>query len=205
MVCLKMTRKCSLTQVFSGIVQMVTPAENPIDKYAELTALFRAGLAGDGVAYGQFLQKTTLILRRMLGKKLPPSDVEDVVQDILISLHKARHTHDGQRPLMPWVFAIARFRLNDYLRKAYSRAGHEVYVANIEENAAADVTETYREDESIGELLQDLPERQKRILTLLYLEGHTAKEAGRLLDMGESAIKVAAHRAIKKIRERLGG
>jgi DNA-directed RNA polymerase specialized sigma24 family protein len=39
---------------------------------------------------------------------------------------------------------------------------------------------------------------------MMYVEGHTAKETGRRLAMNESAVKVAAHRAIKKIRDRLG-
>jgi len=71
------------------------------DKYAELTALFRSGVEGHAVNYHRFLQQITPILRRAVSRKLPISDVEDTVQEILISIHKARHTYDGERPLMP--------------------------------------------------------------------------------------------------------
>lgn len=185
-----------------------TPANGYIarpmnDKYAELTALFLAGTAGDAGRYNQFLQQATGIFRRVLAKRLPPDDIEDVVQNILISVHKARHTYDGDRPLMPWLLSIAAFRVNDHLRRAYARAGREVDIGPVIENLAADVTFDAFEGESVEELLADVPERQKNILTLMYVEGYTAKETGQKLNMKESAVKVAAFRALRKIRERL--
>lgn len=188
---------------------MFTPANGYIarpmnDKYAELTALFLAGTAGDAARYNKFLQQATGIFRRVLAKRLPPDDIEDVVQDILVSVHKARHTYDGGRPLMPWLLAIAAFRVNDHLRRAYARAGREVDIGPVIENMAADVTFDAFADESVEELLADVPERQKNILTLMYVEGYTAKETGQKLNMKESAVKVAAFRALRKIRERLG-
>ena len=53
-------------------------------------------------------------------------------------------------------------------------------------------------------MLKDVPEHQKRILMLMHIEGYTAKEVGAQMDMNESAVKVAAHRAIKKIRKKFG-
>jgi RNA polymerase sigma-70 factor (ECF subfamily) len=183
---------------------MVTSPKEPIDKHKELAALFRAGIAGDSASYNRFLQQISILLRRVIGKRLPASDIEDVVQEILISVHKARHTYDGKRPLMPWVMAIAGFRINDHLRRLYRRGQDTVDVENIAQTLANDVTESHDDSESIDELLKEVPERQRRILTMMYVEGHTAKETGRRLAMNESAVKVAAHRAIKKIRDRLG-
>jgi hypothetical protein len=80
---------------------MGTIPRKSAEKYAEVTLLFRAGLDGDRVAYEQFLQKITPLLRAVVCRKLPFQDTEDVVQEILISIHKARHTYDGERPLMP--------------------------------------------------------------------------------------------------------
>jgi RNA polymerase sigma-70 factor (ECF subfamily) len=72
------------------------------------------------------------------------------------------------------------------------------------ENILSDVTEEASGHESVDELLQDVPEKHKRILTLMHVEGYTAKEVGKQMGMNESAVKVAAHRAIKKIREKFG-
>lgn len=171
---------------------------------AELTRMLLAGLAGDGAAYGDFLNRLSPILRRVIGRRVPAADVEDVLQEVLISIHKARHTYDGERPLMPWVMAIAGFRMKDYLRKTYSEMRHQrVDIADYE-NLLEAVTETPGQTESIIEMLEGVGPREQRILSLMHVEGYTAGEVGRQLGMKESAVKVAAHRAVKKIRERLG-
>lgn len=179
---------------------MVTPQ----NKYAEITALLVAGLGGDQAAYGKFLATITPMLRRMVGRKLAQSDVEDVTQEILISIHKARHTYDGERPIMPWLASIAGFRITDHLRKHYSQMRHQSVDIADYENILSDVTEQASDNESIDELLSDVPEKHKRILTMMHVEGYTAKEVGAQMGMNESAVKVVAHRAIKKIRERFG-
>jgi RNA polymerase sigma-70 factor, ECF subfamily len=177
-------------------------AQNEIK--AELTRKLLAGLAGDGAAYAGFLSQLSPILRRVIGRKIPMSDVEDVLQEVLISIHKARHTYDGQRPLMPWVMAITSFRVTDFLRKTYSEMRHQrVDIADYE-NVLEAVTETPGENESINEMLDGVGQRERKILSLMHVEGYTAKQVGSELGMKESAVKVAAHRAIKKIRERLG-
>ena len=181
---------------------MVLPPDKSANKYAELTALFQAGIAGDAASYGQFLQAISAILRRTVCKKLPVDSAEDLLQEILISVHKARHTYDGQRPLMPWLLAIAQFRLNDHLRRLYVAAGREmVDIAPLAETLA-DVTEAPADNEYIDELLKNMPAREQRILTMMYADGYTAKETGSRLGMNESAVKVAAHRAMKKLREK---
>jgi RNA polymerase sigma-70 factor (ECF subfamily) len=102
---------------------------------------------------------------------------------------------------MPWLSSIAGFRIIDHMRKHYSLMRHQtVDIANYE-NILADVTEEDEQTESIDGLLQDVPEKHKKILTMMHMEGYTAKEVGKEVGMSESAVKVAAHRAIKKIRE----
>ena len=174
------------------------------ERIAELTRKLSAGLAGDGPAYADFLSQLSPILRRVIGRKIPMGDVEDVLQEVLISIHKARHTYDGERPLMPWVMAITSFRVTDCLRKTYSEMRHnQVDIADYE-NVLEAVTETPGENESMKEMLEAVGQRERKILSLMHVEGYTASEVGSQLGMKESAVKVAAHRAIRKIRERLG-
>lgn len=184
---------------------MVTSSDESGGRYAELTALFRAGVAGDAVSYRRFLQLLSRLLRPLVARRVPAAEAEDVLQEILISVHKARHTHDGERPLMPWLLAIMQFRVNDHLRRLYARAEHESdrELADVPEASTADVTSRDTLRESVDELLRDVPERDRRILTLMYVEGCSAREAGGQLGMKESAVKVAGHRALRKIREKL--
>lgn len=174
---------------------MVTETQNQ-----ELVTLLRMAQAGDQAAYARFLQAITPIITRMVKNRVGDGDRDDVVQEILVSVHKARHTHDGMRPVMPWLASIARFRMTDHMRKHYAARDHLMSDISEMENTLADVTESHRQNESIADLLHQVPEREKQILTLMHVEGYTAKQVGEKLSMGESAVKVAAHRAIKKIR-----
>lgn len=173
------------------------------ENQAELVALFKAGLGGNAASYARFLRDVAPLLRAVVAKKIPMADVEDVVQEVLVSVHKARHTYDGTRPLLPWLMAIAHYRISDQLRRFYGTHQHKtVDIADIPE-MSADVTFSAGENEPIDKLLGNSSDRERRILTMMHVHGYTAKETGAQLGMKESAVKVAAHRAIKKIREAL--
>lgn len=176
---------------------MVTEEKNN-DKLARL---LRTGMEGDEASYAAFLQGITPLLRRVIAGRVPASDTEDVVQEVLISVHKARHTYDGNRPLVPWLLAIARFRMADHLRTHYAAMRHRMADIADYEHILADVTESPDANESVKDLLKGVPEKQQRILTMMHVEGYTAKQVGERMRMNESAVKVAAHRALKKIRE----
>ena len=162
-------------------------------------------LEGDKRAYAALLRETARLLRPFLSRRLSfESEVDDVLQEILISVHKARHTYDGKRPYKPWVYAIAKFRLQDYLRMHYSdQLRHAVDLSELENTLHEDVTESAISYESISGEVHKLPEKQAAILQLMHQEGHTAKEVAEKLGMTESAVKVAAHRAYKVLRKKL--
>lgn len=162
-------------------------------------------LSGDQKAYADLLRKTSSLLRPFLVKRLSFSnEVDDLMQEILISIHKARHTYDGNRPYKPWAFAIAKFRLHDYLRAHYSdQLRHALDLDELEESLHEPVTEAIISYESISGEVQKLPEKQATILQLMHQEGYTAKEVAEKIGMNESAVKVAAHRAYKVLRKKL--
>lgn len=165
----------------------------------------QAALKGDQKAYADVLDHISRMLRPYLAKRLnQASEVEDVLQEILISIHKSRHSYDGKRPFKPWVYAIAKFRLSDHLRAHYGDTlRHAAELDAAEHIAQYDVTETGMTYESIKEEIAKLPGKQPKILHLLHHEGHTAKEVAAKMNMTETAVKVAAHRAYKVLRGRL--
>jgi len=176
-----------------------------MDEITGLEELMRKSMGGDKLAYTKLLRETARFLRPFLSKRLSfDSEVDDLMQEILISIHKARHTYDGQRPYKPWVYAIARFRLQDYLRMHYAdQLRHAEELTGMEKNLQEDVTESGISYESISAEVEKLPERQAAILRLMHQEGYTAKEVAAKLGMTESAVKVAAHRAYKVLRQKL--
>jgi RNA polymerase sigma-70 factor (ECF subfamily) len=175
------------------------------DHSDNLEVLMQRALAGDQRAYANLLRKTASLLRPFLAKRLSfGNEVDDLMQEILLSIHKARHTYDGNRPYKPWAFAIAKFRLQDYLRAHYSdQLRHALDLDELAESLPDDVTEPVMSYESISTEVAKLPEKQASILQLIHRDGYTAKEAAAKLGMNESAVKVAAHRAYKVLRQKL--
>jgi RNA polymerase sigma-70 factor (ECF subfamily) len=175
------------------------------DQNDNFESLMRQSLAGDQRAYAILLQKTSRLLRPFLAKRLNfGNEVDDLMQEILVSIHKARHTYDGNRPFKPWVYAIATFRLQDFLRAHYSdHLRHAVDFDELEETLPENVTGSGLSYESISAEVQKLPEKQATILQLMHQEGYTAKEVAEKMGMNESAVKVAAHRAYKVLRKKL--
>ena len=168
-------------------------------------ALMLAAQSGDTAAYQTLLRQSSQMLRPYLLKSLrSTSDVDDVTQEILISLHRARHTYDSGRPYAPWLFAIARFRLQDFLRRLYrDKLRGAADIMDMADFFAAPVTESGMGDEYIKATLSYLPKKQAMILELIHLESLTAEETGKRIGMSTTAVKVAAHRAYKKLREKL--
>src|SRR5712672_4337033 len=102
----------------------------------ELRSLMLAGLDGDATAHKALLTRLSANLRAYFKSHLArigkgPADAEDLVQETLIALHTRRHTYDRSKLLTPWVYAIARYRLVDYLRRTKSS------VADVPIEAAA--------------------------------------------------------------------
>jgi RNA polymerase sigma-70 factor (ECF subfamily) len=168
-----------------------------------LEALMQKALKGDGRAYAEFLQATQRLLRPFIARRLNTSfEVDELMQEILISIHKARATYDGLRPCKPWLYAIAKFRLQDFLRSHYADQLREAIDFDEQEEIwAENVTESSFDYESIQAEVQKLPDKQANILQLMHRDGYTAKEVAEKMDMNESAVKVAAHRAYKVLRK----
>lgn len=82
----------------------------------------RQSLAGNQRAYTSLLHKTTRLLRPFLAKRLNiANEVNDLMQEILLSIHKARHTYDGNRPYTSRVYAD---ELEEYLLEPVPACAH---------------------------------------------------------------------------------
>src|SRR5713101_6453275 len=89
---------------------------------AALRALMKAGLDGDSAAHRTLLERLSGQLRAYYKERLArigrsAAEAEDLVQEALIAVHIQRHTYDLAEPLTPWVYAIARYKLIDHLRR----------------------------------------------------------------------------------------
>jgi len=175
------------------------------EKTEPLEALMKQAINGDKRAYAVLLQETSRFLRPFLAKRLNmAAELDDLMQEILISIHKARHTYDGERPFKPWAYAIARYRLQDHLRLHYSdQLRQAIDLSDVENSLPDPVTKSAVTYESIRGEIRALPQKQAAILKMMHQEGYTAKEVAKKIGMKESAVKVAAYRAYKILRNKL--
>ena len=172
----------------------------------EWTGLMRSAISGDDAAYQRLLAAVAPVLRAMARRGLaragqPVDQSEDIVQDILLAVHLKRHTWDTNAPFAPWLFAIARNKLIDSLR----RRGRRIFVniddfAEILPGEPAGETVPARE---VAAQLQTLPARQRDVLQSIAVDNASIKATAQKLSMSEGAVRVALHRGLASLTARL--
>jgi RNA polymerase sigma-70 factor (ECF subfamily) len=175
-----------------------------------LRDLMRAAQDGDADAYKALLTAITPRLRGLIRARrafLDPQDIEDLVQDVLLSVHAVRHTYDSARPFFPWLFAIARNRLADAARRYARQKGHELVLdddVTFADQSSNTPDEGVGDTEALAAAIRRLPEGQRQAIELLKLREMSLKEAAAYTGSSVSALKVATHRAITSLRRALG-
>lgn len=170
---------------------------------AELRSLMRAGLRGDAAAYRVLLSRLSANLRAYYKGRLArigrsATEAEDLTQEALMAIHTRRHTYDPDAPLMPWVHAIARYKLIDHLRQTRASMA-DLPIENAEELLAQDDHVGTESAYDLKRLLDRLPAKMRRAIQLVKLDGLSVAEAAARCDMSESDVKISVHRGLKAL------
>jgi|SRR5579863_1996775 len=172
----------------------------------ELSGLMQLSQAGDGEAYRTLLTKLQALaqryVRRALGgrRRLESSQCEDVVQDILLGVHTKRHTHDPVRYFLPWFYAIARYKVIDEIRRLSSARKVDSLSDDVDPQAdLPDLGATM----DVRSMLHSLPQKQRRVLTLMKIEGLSVEETSGRTGYSPTDVRVSVHRALKALRKQV--
>jgi RNA polymerase sigma-70 factor (ECF subfamily) len=163
---------------------------------------------GDREAYEKLLRDVLPRLRAFVRGRLgDPSSVEDVVQNVLLSLHQARHTYRPERSFAPWFWTIARNAVTDAQRARTTRARREEAMGERDFAADAPEPDPSRRPLSpeLANALESLPEAQREAVELLHVKQLSVAEAAERVGVSPGALKVRAHRGYKALRARLSG
>ena len=162
---------------------------------------------GDSGAYRRLLQEVTPYLRSLaVSRHRDPSDAEDAVQDILLTIHAIRQTYDPARPFRPWLVTIANRRLVDRLRRQGRLQSRETALTSEHETFPAhraNIDQDVADREELRAALDNLPPGQRQAIRLLKLNEMSLKEAATATGLSVAALKGTTHRALKNLRKML--
>lgn len=200
-------RRRRLALVTSDGVRSGVKAKDAVEDAAsrdlDWTILMARAQDGDAAAYLRLLQEIAPYLRSLARQRhKEPWDVEDTVQDILLTLHSIRHTYDPSRPFGPWLVGIAHRRSIDRLRRRSRQALRETPLAAEHEATAAmpDQTEGLLDKHRLSEAIEGLPPTQRKAVDLLKLKEMSLKEASEATGLSIASLKMATHRALDNLR-----
>ena len=182
-----------------------SPTENDASSAAWPQLMVRAQ-DGDQLAYARLLKAIVPVIRGLVRRKIRQDDalVEDVVQDVLLAVHRVRHTYDPVRPFLPWLCAIASARTIDALRSRGRRLSWEVIdeeaVFEHPDQSVLDGHDKLAAHQQLDSLLSRLPDRQRRMVELVHLCEMSLAEAATTSSMTLSAVKSVLHRAFTTLR-----
>lgn len=162
-----------------------------------LGELMREAQEGNSTSYETLLSEVYMFLESYLNSKVyNKSQIDDVIQEIILAIHNSRHTFDGTKSFMSWLLAIAHYKVSDHLRYQFKQKTQELEESLIDPNS--DTLTALIENENIQLLHQaidELDHKPRQIVKLLKIEGFKISEVADQLNISESNVKVIAHRA----------
>ena len=161
-----------------------------------LARLMAASQRGDRAAYRALLTDCRRWLERYFARRIASHQIDDLVQETLVSMHRKLATWDSGRPFLPWLAAIARYRWIDMLRRQRDEAelGDNDAAVGAEDDAV-------HARISIDRMLGYLTSGQAQAITLVKIEGASIAEASKICGQSESLVKVNIHRGLKKLAQ----
>ena len=169
----------------------------------ELKALMLASQDGDAASHRALLDRLSRRLRAYYKGKLAgigrgASEAEDLVQEAVLAIHIKRHTYDPAEPLTPWVHAIARYKLIDFLR--HTRASlADVPIEEADMIMAHDDIVDAESTYDVKRLMERLPKNMRCAIEAVKLDGQSIAEAAERCGISESGVKVNIHRGLKTL------
>jgi RNA polymerase sigma-70 factor, ECF subfamily len=143
-------------------------------------------------------------LRPFVSRRVPPSDLDDVMQDVFLRIERALPSLRDDERFIPWLYAVARSAISESHRQR-SRHAATPMSGSAEPEAACDASEpTALEQELAGYVLgyiAQLPSPYREALTLTEIEGLTQKSAASALGISLSGMKSRVQRGRERLRD----
>lgn len=161
----------------------------------------QATLAGDGRAYERIVRRhQEAIALRMRRFARGPGEREELVHDVFVEVYRSLANYHGRAPLLHWINRIAtRVGYRHWKRRKAERGGVSIQECDVPAGERQTDPRLHR----LHDVLEQLPPRDRLVLTLLYLEQRSVAEAADLAGWSRTMVKVQAFRARSKLKKLL--
>lgn len=176
--------------------------------------IIRRVLDGKVNDYELLLNRYQSIVLKILMKRLPYEQVEEVAQIVFIKAYESLHTFSGEKPFKNWISSIALKTCFDFWRKQYKKKeisiefmsdGDRSFLNNAILEQSADALIKKGQEKEAKELLdwalKKLSPENRIVLELIYLEGYSNKETANFLGWSNVNVKVRSMRARRKLEK----
>lgn len=172
-----------------------------------LGELMKEAQGGNSTSYETLLSEVYMFLESYLNSKIyNKSQIDDVVQEIILAVHKSRHTFDSTKSFMSWLLAITHYKISDHFRIQFKEKIQKLEESLVDTNS--DILNSLVEHQkfhSLYQALNELDQKPREIVKLLKIEGLKISEVANKMKLSESNIKVIAHRAYQSLEIKLRG
>ena len=190
--------------------------DNPRDPERErANAAMERYARGEDQAFSQLYDSLAPRLHRyLLRASRDPGRADDLLQQTMLRIHRARGRFVVGAEVLPWAFAIARRLLIDSVRRrknerrtiSLETGGHEASPVEVvaDQRPADEVIDARRLGSAIAAEIERLPESHRVAFELIQRDGLSIREAAAVLGATPTAVKLRAHRAYVALRSALG-
>lgn len=177
----------------------------------ELSLLMRKAQNGDSASYIILLQKVQVMVKLFIDNSFTRLGLksyggqDDVVQEVLLAIHHKRSAFDESQFFLPWMYAIARYKIIDYFRRNRKNVYSSISLSTEDELMAFDISVVteFGAHFDVEKLFNLLPEKQREILTMVKLQGFSIEDVENKTGYSSSDIKVSIHRALKFLQQKV--
>jgi RNA polymerase sigma factor (sigma-70 family) len=174
------------------------------------STMMASAQAGDRAAYERLLRECIPVIQRVARRQgVQPGAIDDVVQEVLLTVHRARQTYDPARPFVAWLSTIAKRRAIDVLRHGGRHSRREIHApvayekySDPDSNPAGGWEHDGR-TKVLDDAVAGLSSGQRQAVEHLALKEQSLAQASAATGRTEGALRVNLHRALKSLHARL--